>query len=431
MIKLYITLIILLIICVQISQRKLLTSSTVWVGCYYCYFVIAPILLNDKNVIVDQFALKGICSFGVGYLIVYMAKGFFLVKTKKKIKFAGRKYDVERLGIVYDYMLSLTILALTLTLGKEGIIKFFSGQLAAKDYLIIREGFFAELYSFLIGFLGYMLLYLFVRNYGEIDKKFITRVLIYTFIVFFFSFTRATIILLLAALFLYKIRKENTVKQIFIMSILVLGGTIAMIVMGYVRTHGIRDGFNNVSVTRMMHDLAGSIDFTIPYMDFQREIESDVEVSTLVYLKPIFMFIPRAIWSDKPLASTIQILKAIDPSAMERGYSTGFTILGEGYAVWGEKGIIILPFIWSIVCALLDEHYIRKIREGTDNDYSTCGYIIFTAYMVVQCHRQGTDAVMVYFIMAMLWLWLCSRIKLLGIRLGIKFTIARQDNRGN
>lgn len=424
MIKLCILFIVLLIVGLQIFQNRLLTSVTVWVGCYCCYFLIAPLLLNDKNNIVEKYAVQGIASFFVGYILVVILKNFFPFQFNKHIQFTKNILSVQRFRNVCDYALFLTIIFLVFALGKNGVLSFFSGQLAAKNYLIEKEGIFVKLYSFMIELIGYMFLYLFIKTNGKIDKKFVIRISIYGLIMFFFAFTRAPIILLMASLFLYKLRKEKASKQLCIMGILVVFGVIMMILMGYIRIYGAQ-GLKNLSVGRMMKDLAGSIDFTIPYMDFQREIDQNVRISPLVYMKPIFMIIPRSIWNNKPLASTIQILNCIDPNAMARGYSTGFTILGEGLAVFGEKGIWILPFLWSIVCTTSDEIYIRKIVNGTDNDFATCAYVIFMAYIVVQCHRQGTDAVMVYFIIAILWLFLSSKVKLMRVKSGFRLKLRK------
>lgn len=425
MLKLYILFIALLIVGLQVSQNRLLTSVTVWVGCYCCYFLIAPLLLNDKNNVVERYAVQGIASFFVGYILVVMIKNFFTFQHNRHIQLAKQTLSVQRYRNVCDYVLFLTITFLVFALEKNGVLSFFSGQLAAKNYLIEKEGISVKLYSFMIDLMGYMFLYLFIRNNGKMDKKFVIRISIYGLIMVFFAFTRAPIILLMASLFLYKLRKEKVSKQLCIMGIIVVFGVIMMILMGYIRIYGVQ-GLENLSVERMLNDLSGSVDFTIPYMDFQREIAQDVRISPLVYMKPIFMTIPRSIWKAKPLASTIQILNCIDPGAMERGYSTGFTILGEGRAVLGEKGIWILPFLWSIVCTASDEMYIRKIVNGTDNDFATCAYVIFMAYIVVQCHRQGTDAVMVYFIIAILWIFLSSKIKLMSVRLGFRLRLRRR-----
>lgn len=419
--KLNITIVVLLIMCMQISQKRLLTSVTVWSGCYYCYFVIAPLLLERNNEIIDRFAWKGTVAFFIAYVLVSIVRIGFPIRCRKNISvyMIHETSAVKSYRIACDYALFVLILTLILMLGREGVLSFLSGNLAAKDYLIKREGIFAELYSFLLGLVGYMILYLFIRNRGKADKRFIVRIAIYGSIVFFFSFTRATILLLLAAVFLYALRRKGTAKQIVIMFILLIIGVLLMIIMGYTRIYGIQV-MKELNTEKVLQNLSGSVDFTIVYMDFQREIEYGVHISPLAYLKPVFMIIPRTIWANKPHTFFVQIINLIDPSAMARDYSTGFTVLGEGYAVWGSAGIIVLPFVWGLTCAGLDEIYIRKIKNGTDNDLVTCGYIIFTAYTVVQCHRQGTDAVMVTFIIAMLWLWLCSRIKLTGVKLGFK-----------
>ena len=423
--KLYITLLILLIVSMQIFQKRLLTSVTVWAGCYYCYFVIAPFLLNYQSEIIDQFAWAGLVSFYTGYVLISIIKGGFPTGCKKTVialKSNQETLAVKRYGVTCDYVLAAVILLLFLTLGGDGLLTFFRGQLAAKDYLIKKEGIFAELYSFLIGLTGYMILYLFIKNNGKINRKFVIRIAVYLSVLFFFSFTRATLLLLLAALFLYGLRKMGTVKQILIMFMLVVFGVLLMIVMVYTRVYGV-SVITELNTERILHNLSGSIDFTIVYMDFQREIDHGVHISPLVYLKPAFMIIPRMVWPDKPYTSAVQILNQIDPGAMARAYSTGFTILGEGYAIWGKNGIYIVPFIWSLVCTVLDEIYIRKIKNGTDNDFATCAYLIFTAYTVIQCHRQGTDAVMVTFIISLVWVWLCSKIRLPWIKTGFTFKI--------
>lgn len=426
MVKLFILLIAIVIIGTQIMQKRLLTSVTIWVGCYCCYFLIAPLLLNDHNDTVDYFAVMGISSFLAGYIFVRIMSSLFPFKCHMRIGSKQEQLSTKRYRTVCDYALFFTIVFLMLALGRSGLLSFTNGQLAAKDYLIRKEGIFVKLYSATIDLTGYMILFLFIKDEGRVNRKFIVRLVIYGLIILFFCYTRATLILLFTALFLYKLRKERPARQILVMFILIVSGTFIMVVMGIVRVYGV-SGLYNLSMRRIWNNLTGSIDFTFVYKSFQQEIEHDVRISALVYLKPFFMVIPRSIWNDKPLAATIQILSHIDPGALARGYSEGFTILGEGYAVLGKKGIVILPFLWSIVCAALDEIYVRKVKNRKDTDLMTCSYVIFMSYTVIQGHRMGSDAVMVVFIIAICWLYVSSKIKLTRIKLGFKITMKRKN----
>jgi hypothetical protein len=64
----YITICCLIIIFLQCWHRRFLTATTYWVGYYYCFFVIAPLLLNAEDALALEYAQAGITSFLFAYL---------------------------------------------------------------------------------------------------------------------------------------------------------------------------------------------------------------------------------------------------------------------------------------------------------------------------------------------------------------------------
>ena len=84
----------------------------------------------------------------------------------------------------------------------------------------------------------------------------------------------------------------------------------------------------------------------------------------------------------------MQVLKQINPGLAATGYSTaGNSVLGEGYAVFGLVGIFLAPFIWGVVCTVLDESYYNRLEEGKDQSIWTIAYLIFAVFVVISGQR--------------------------------------------
>ncbi|WP_047049131.1 hypothetical protein [Vibrio mexicanus] len=117
--------------------------------------------------------------------------------------------------------------------------------------------------------------------------------------------------------------------------------------------------------------------------DLVNDIDSsriDFEYGYNWVVMPFVNLIPRALWQDKPLTSTSNILseKVYDIRVGDGQPITTFTIWGEGYWQAGLPGVILATFLFFIVsCAFV---YLLTMFQHTN--YLAIYYIVNIAPFV-------------------------------------------------
>jgi len=77
-----------------------------------------------------------------------------------------------------------------------------------------------------------------------------------------------------------------------------------------------------------------------------------------LWLAPIYPFIPRFVWQDKPVLNKCQRFSIALGRPMTT--STAITPIGDLYSLYGYAGVLIGPFIWGIVLQLFMNRMTRS-----------------------------------------------------------------------
>lgn len=378
----------LIFFCLYKSNR-LVSSSALWVFCYVLIFVVYPVYDENNSFqnesMIDQIAFWGLISFYIGITF-----GNRLVIQSNKIKRSRAILcpDYNIANIMFWIFFAISMVVLVKELGIAGIKEIVSGNMTSKEFAFGKDS-SSSTYVFSVHLLVPCILCLWMTAKSSKQRiNSILCLLIYIAETILFGFTRIFLISILAMILIYEIRNKSKQKQIVVLSIGIIGLAVALVAMNFVRTHGL----NSSRSFKDMLDLDyifESTDFSSSYHWFDELLKFESPyINPIVYLKPIFAFIPRAIWASKPEPLSMQILKYINPAIAASGYSTaGNSVLGEGYAICGEFGMILFPFVWGTICGKLDKGYYLRLSEGEDNCLQNICYYIFAVFIVISGQR--------------------------------------------
>lgn len=374
----------ILILFIQYQRNRLLTSATFWVGFYICFFLISPVLLQTRDLLAEQYAWWGLFSYFLGFVYISL-----IYKPHPSSCEHYKPLHFKRSFL--DILVIVSIISLLGYIGAEGIHNVLNGELTSRIIMQEQGGILRNLYFFSLILLGYTLVFYYVMQ----NARFTLRQYIYLFLfviqVMLFSFTRAPLFLCVGMLVIYKMRNFSRSVQLQCMLVTVLVSIILMSMLMWIRVFGLTEGLLHFSWSRLLNEAANNLDFAIGYQAFVDLVNSPRRISWLVYFKPLFAFIPRSVWLEKPLRGSMAILWQLNPMLAAKGYSTGFTNLGVPLAVFGKIGIFIAPFIWGIITNFFDTWYMLKKRIHKDNDFYTMLYIYFAVVFTLQTFREGSD----------------------------------------
>lgn len=414
MYKLLTLIISLITIFYNYKKKRFISSSSSWVFCYVLIFVIFPIVNSDlvfynQNKI-DKYSFLGMIMFFIGLVL-----GSKIV-IKKNTNFKKGTLEVPNFNVslfCFIIFLSITLGILIYKLQLSGIISILNGNLTSKRFALELDS-SSSAFVFSVHLLFPCVLSVWISAKDK-KKKRISFICLaaYLIINLLFVFTRIFIITLLAIILIYEIRCKSNFKQFFY---LVIGASLLilfMISLNYIRTFGFKShvGFSNIFDFNYIFE---STDFSASYYWFDELLNYDAPYIRLtVYLKPIFAFIPRSIWSNKPEPLSLQILKQIDPLLAASGYSTaGNSVLGEGYAIAGNFGMILFPFIWGTLCGKLDKNYFNRLKYNNNRVVLRDIYFyIFEVFVIMSAQRGDWSQYMTIVIwFYMLPLYIMSKI---------------------
>lgn len=398
-------LLIFIILLIQYIRNRLLTSASLWVVFYFCFFGLSPILLNTQDNLAEQYAWWGLFSFFLGYMYI------LCVYTHKHISL--QHYKPMKIGkTLIDTLVVLSLIMLVGYIGTEGVNSVLHGNLSSKMLMMESAGIFKISYFFLLYTLGYALVLCFVSQNAKFTLRQYFYFCIFAIQVILFSFTRAPLFLCVGMILVYKLRNFTKLHQIKYMLIIGILAVFMMNIMMWIRVFGLTEGIQYFTWERFISESTNNLDFAIGYEAFLDLIHRPVDVTVLIYFKPLFAAIPRSFWVTKPMRGTIEILWQLNSLAVMNGYSTGYTNLGVPFAVFGKAGIFLAPFTWGIVTSFLDENYIQKKNLCKDNDFYTVLYIFFMVTTVLQSFREGSDVALFNFVFVFIILFIISHWKL-------------------
>lgn len=89
------------------------------------------------------------------------------------------------------------------------------------------------------------------------------------------------------------------------------------------------------------------------YQNFTRAFENNFVVYGEQLIGALFFFVPRGVWSDKPLGSgaTLAEISSLDFSNISMPF------MGEGYVNFGVLGVVFFMFSFGVICNNLDRYY--------------------------------------------------------------------------
>lgn len=376
-----------------ISKKRVITAVTVWTVCYMAIFLLTPYLLEEEDPIVKRISN---ISFFIYILSVFFADFLRNIQSKNiKIKqgaFFRTRLNAKQIDSFSTVLLFFSIFFLSVSLLGSGFSISQIISYSAREN--IENGSTTKL---LFGFFSRTVTVFCVWSFISNDAKF-TKVNRRNFLsmilaLLIFGFTRISIVTSVAMIVLYWIKEKRIGIQIVFSSTCVVVLIIFMIVMLFVRVYGLQTGLQvlagqELNVEFIKTRVAYDLDFTYLYLAFKEEIANapGAMVTALCYLKPIFVMIPRSLWSGKPESLNVEIYKYLHPNAAGI-YSTGYSILGEAYAILGNAGFIIYPLVWGILCAIMDEYFDQLIKKNRCNELGGLVYAMFSVELVIEGMR--------------------------------------------
>lgn len=417
--KLIISIICIILAFYNYLNKRIISSSTLWIFCYFLIFVVFPkysdVSVNNEKLI-DTYALIGIIFFSIGNW------------TFSKVKINSNGNSIRMPSFRKSFIFSiisfmLFIIYLLYKTGSNGINSILTSEVTAKQLALSEEHALGNLLSTLMLLpIPFILSTIMSSESKKQAKKGIILFLIFTIITILFSFTRLFFICTLLILILHGIRYFSPKKQLVVILVSILLLTFFMVIMNFIRNFGTANIYDFSDMVKIEY-IFESTDFGASYIWFSKLIEIKPPfIFPVSYLKTLFVFIPRSIWNSKPNPISFDILKLIDPYLLSTGYTTaGNSVLGEGYAVLGHIGIFIYPLIWGAVCAYMDKKYYYKLSVGEDDSIWIFNYYLFTTFIIISSQRgDWSQYLPIIFWVFILPLYLLSVINLNRSKLIIK-----------
>lgn len=432
---LYILNIIAIIYIILLFQKKYpISLSMYWVAVFYGIYIFVPTCrhyITSLNGISDALVNLLATYSLIGLLFFIATNWFFLLKWERleKISLLTQiqvSYKSTKI-LLYSFII-ISIFLLSISIGINGIIKIFTS--GARSLWLYQEkktivSTFAELSFFYIAILASVLV-LSARNLKEkheANKTFLVLLIIISIFVFA---RRHVIYPLFAVGFFGLSQNKKKLKILAIVLLLTSVFFIIMFLMGYLRTFGLKNLnieaiLNYFKHYNFMDIFISNTDFGASYKYFAYQIEyGDIFVGPLGYFKALFAPIPRSIWINKPIYTSIRILSILEPEKVNQGYSAASGYIGEAHAALGIWGIVIVSSIWGFICGYLDKkyHYLIKKRENMKrNDGLTFGFTLFEYYylytaalLITESHRGDFGAASIHFILEVLFPGILLRI---------------------
>ena len=389
--KLLTILICFLVLIYNYHKRQIVSSSSIWVLGYMLIMVIYPLYAVDvdyKNEqIIDYCALGGSFCFFIGNILGHR----FRIRKRRLVQGGSTCYLIPNFNvsmIAFWVTLFLSIICLLYLIGIEGISLILQGISTSKHFALHGDK-DNSIYVFSIHLMVPCILGMWISATNKWERRFrIFALIVYILETVLFGFTRIFLITILSIIVIYEMRNLNRRKQTLYSFICVLVVMMVLVLMNFVRSLGLGK-MNSFNQYLNLDYFFESTDFGASYFWLDKLLDiTPPYISPIVYLKPIFMFIPRSLWPTKPEPLSLQILQIIDPIRAASGYSTaGNSVIGEGYAIMGHVGLFLYPLIWGIICASLDRNFYERLLKGKDRSLKNVFYYIYAVFIVVSAQR--------------------------------------------
>lgn len=416
----------ILYIILLFKKKHPISLSMFWIVIFYFIYVLVPLFRNNITILqwVPDDLINQLSFYAIIGLLAFVATNWFsLLRWEKLDKMNIAKKTVvshNNTKKILNLMILFSIAFVIISVGFNGIINIFihgsrSVWLNYNDHTIFAT--LAELSFFYVTILASV-------NLLSAQSKLETRTATVKFILIllFMSilvFARRHIIYPVFAVVFYKLSQVSNKSKIIKAALIIFPiFFLSMFMMGYMRVFGA----SNISISSIVEYLkygnffdifVNNTDFGISYLFYAKQVDAgEIFIGPLSYFKAFFALIPRSVWPNKPIYSSVQILSILEPEKVSQGYSAATGYLGEAYAALGIFGIVIVSSIWGLVCGVLDKkfNFITKSRKTnivSDNkptkfllfEYI---YIYFAGQFITESHRGDFGAASIHFILEVL-----------------------------
>lgn len=309
----------------------------------------------------NKLYLLALIVFVISNIIVH----FMNIKFKVRNVLIMKK---ENINNIYPIYIVATIIVIMLT-GLNIITSGSTSTLESSSIVKMLQG------SVLMGYLYLSYLYLFNSKNMNDRIKSLILVLISVALVAIFIFGRRILIYPTIAIVVLYIYKRGKTPSLVKLSTIALGIILIILpLMMSIRTLGIKKGFVNFKdilfgdYNKYLDYLALGTDVTYSYSLASILTNYHVHISILTLFKPLFIFIPRSIWPNKPGALSEEIVKQLN-LPFDKGMSIPPGFVGESYLYLGVFGIILASVIFGVFCGLADQ-YSLSLRATKDGCHS-------------------------------------------------------------
>lgn len=408
-----------IVICILFAEliylRMLVSSSGVWLLTYFVVNVLSPILENLYYMPVTIAIRVGITAFAVGLNIGIIRRR---PRRTKNTKLCYKEYDIYYLSFLRGWIGFVTIGIYLVSYGYTEIQNILRGNVTLTEMLGTAT-FVDVIAGFLRDTLMYLAIFIFIfdKNKRRRGKNIIWILISFSLIVLF-SYARSPVIFGIGIIAFYYMRNLKTSHQIIISFVAVILGIIGMIAFGIVRNVGIVNALSNIGyyITEVPFSryVKGSLDFQggyIYFVDYMKNAPS-FRVGIGAYFKVLCILIPRSVWPNKPDYLTLQILGKLHPDLLASGFSCGYGLLGEAYAIWGWGGFILVPLISGFICITLDKKYIDLVSSKNDCNLWTAIYLCFSVIILISNARGGIADSYTSYLAIVIFLLFISKFKI-------------------
>jgi len=261
------------------------------------------------------------------------------------------------------------------------------------------------------------IMYLFIYNYYKNNRYKVFIFVSFFILIYFFTYTddrRNWLFLVLSLMFMYFVKSKNQK----IIKILIFGGG-ALLIMSYIAIAFRTDGLFNYSAVEsrivnnsdaLMGILEIETDFPIVSDDLILLFDKIVIEDKIDYtygknfFKPLYAFIPREVWVDKPITISRLFSKKFNKWFYDQGGSEPITIYGE---LFWNFGFLSFPFyiIIGLIATFFDKKLYNSLIMNNDSElsfyiaYISLGFVVlrgpldnfwlmyFSVFILIQLER--------------------------------------------
>ena len=374
---------------------------------YIMIFTITPIVLisigrtDSCGVDVMGGSIKTTCiymisyfAFTIGYFSKYVPikyetnkKKLSCSENKRLIKISLLLWSIGFIICLYVLLSSGKSLMYILTVGAKGDVQTNDNN---------SLGAISNFQYFMIIPLIYIIFYS--------KSKFLkVTILFFTIIAFLASGFRFIIFIIIISIAIFYFRYNKKKPNFFVCLIIGIGLMVMITVIGYMRSD-LRSGndidWSNLNIDTVWFSLESNFNIYQPVYGIVEKYPKEYPYTfgKSMFLETITMFVPRMIWSDKPLAinstTSLAIRRGISDDAILKAYMA-MPNLGEYYVEFGILGCIILMFVFGRI-------YKWTIKLMYSKSYHDLALYSILLPMALQLVTRGNTPGSFYFVIFMI-----------------------------